>query len=60
MKRCVVGVGRADAPVAEGHGRFAPTVWFPSMATMAAVLSEDMVDSEDRKRLTAQNMCRKA
>jgi len=44
MKRCVVGVRRADAPVAEGHGRFAPTVWFPSMATMAAmaaVLSED-------------------
>ena len=41
MKRCVVGVRRADAPVAEGHGRFDPTVWFPSMATMAAVLSED-------------------
>ncbi len=41
MKRCVVGVRRADAPVAEGQGRFAPTVWFPSMATMAAVLSED-------------------
>ena len=41
MKRCVVGVRRADAPVAEGQGRFAPTLWFPSMATMAAVLSED-------------------
>ena len=41
MKRCVVGVRRADAPVAEGRGQYAPTVWFPSMATMAAVLSED-------------------
>jgi predicted transcriptional regulator len=41
MKSCVVGVRRADAPVAEGHGRFASTVWFPSMSTMAAVLSED-------------------
>ncbi|WP_292980041.1 HVO_A0114 family putative DNA-binding protein [Nitrosomonas sp.] len=41
MKRCVVGVRRADAPIAKSLGRFAPTVWFPSMATMAAVLSED-------------------
>lgn len=41
MKRCVVGVRRTGAPVAERQGRFAPTVWFPSMATMAAVLSED-------------------
>lgn len=40
MKRCVVGVRRADAPVAN-VGKYAPTVWFPSMATMAAVLSED-------------------
>lgn len=41
MKRCVVGVRRTDAPVAQGRGQYAPTVWFPSMATMAAVLSED-------------------
>ncbi|MDD3381048.1 MAG: MarR family transcriptional regulator [Rugosibacter sp.] len=41
MKRCVVGIRRGgDAKVA-GGGKYAPTVWFPSMATMAAVLSED-------------------
>lgn len=40
MKRCVVGVRRADASVAN-VGKYVPTVWFPSMATMAAVLSED-------------------
>ncbi|MDD2947769.1 MAG: MarR family transcriptional regulator [Rugosibacter sp.] len=41
MKRCVVGIRRGgDAKVA-GSGKYAPTVWFPSMATMAAVLSED-------------------
>lgn len=38
MKRCVVGISRGgDAEVA-GSGKYAPTVWFPSMA---AVLSED-------------------
>ena len=41
MKRCIVGGRRVDAPVAEGHGHLASTVWFPSMATMAAVISED-------------------
>lgn len=40
MKRCIVGIGRADAPAATVE-KYAPTVWFPSMATMAAVLSED-------------------
>lgn len=41
MKRCVVGIRRGgDAEVA-GSGKYTPTVWFPSMATMAAVLSED-------------------
>lgn len=40
MKRCIVGIRRGDAPVVEGHGQYMPTVWFPSMATMAAVLSE--------------------
>ena len=47
MKRCVVGVRRADAPVVEGRGQYTPTVWFPSMATMAAVLSEDGVIDVD-------------
>jgi len=40
MKRFIVGIRRADAPAAT-VGKYAPTVWFPSMATMAAVLSED-------------------
>ncbi|MQM29585.1 MAG: transcriptional regulator [Candidatus Accumulibacter phosphatis] len=41
MTRCVVGIRRGDdAQVASG-GQYAPTIWFPSMATMAAVLSED-------------------
>lgn len=41
MKRCIVGIRRGgDAEVA-GSGKYAPSVWFPSMATMAAVLSED-------------------
>jgi len=40
MKRCVVGVRRADAPAAN-VGKYVPTIWFPSTATMAAVLSED-------------------
>lgn len=40
MKRCVVGIrrpGDSEPP----SGKNTPTVWFPSMATMAAVLSED-------------------
>lgn len=41
MKRCVVGIRSTDAPDATGSGKQVPTVWFPSMATLAAVLSED-------------------
>ena len=40
MKRCIVGIRRTDMPVT-AVGKYVPTVWFPSMATMAAVLSED-------------------
>ena len=40
MKRCVVGIRRTAEPEG-GAAKDAPTVWFPSMATMAAVLSED-------------------
>lgn len=40
MKRCVVGIRRPGSPDLP-PGRDTPTVWFPSMATMAAVLSED-------------------
>ena len=41
MKRCVVGIRRPDAPQPVATGSDAPTVWFPSMPTLAAVLSED-------------------
>ncbi len=40
MKRCVVGIRRPGEPEAPATGKDVPTVWFPSMATMAAVLSE--------------------
>lgn len=41
MKRCIVGIRHPEdqRPPASGKGQ--PSVWFPSMATMAAVLSED-------------------
>lgn len=41
MKRCVVGIRRPGDSGGAGAAKEAPTVWFPSMATMAAVLSED-------------------
>ena len=41
MKRCVVGIRRTGEPETAASGKHTPTVWFPSMATMAAVLSED-------------------
>jgi predicted transcriptional regulator len=41
MKRCVVGIRRAGESEVIAKGKAAPNVWFPSMATMAAVLSED-------------------
>ena len=58
MKRCVVGVRRPEALVTAGRGQYVPTVWFPSMATMAAVLSEDnramlrLIDERKPKSLT--------
>ena len=41
MKRCVVGIRRSGDAINASNGTEIPTVWFPSMATMAAVLSED-------------------
>lgn len=41
MKRCVVGIRRHDEPDGAASGKDVPSIWFPSMATMAAVLSED-------------------
>lgn len=41
MKRRVVGVRRVETPEAPGSRQYVPTVWFPSIATMVAALSED-------------------
>ncbi len=40
MKRRIVGIRRTRKPEG-GAAKDAPNVWLPSMATMAAVLSED-------------------
>lgn len=41
MKRCIVGIRRPDDRSHSVASSGQPSVWFPSMATMAAVLSED-------------------
>ena len=41
MKRCIVGIRRPGESEVAANGKNVPTIWFPSMATMAAVLSED-------------------
>lgn len=41
MKRCVVGIRHPDQSEVHPIGKDAPTVWFASMASLAAVLSED-------------------
>lgn len=39
MKRCIVGVRQPDRPPPKGSE--APNIWFPSLASLAAVLSDD-------------------
>lgn len=41
MKRCIVGIQRADGSHPHRPGSEAPGVWFPSVASLAAVLSDD-------------------
>lgn len=41
MKRCIVGLHHLDQAKPSATGKDAPTVWFASMASLAAVLSED-------------------
>lgn len=59
MKRCVVGIRRPGDPTYPTSERAKPSVWFPSMATMAAVLSEDnqallrLIRDRQPKSLTA-------
>lgn len=39
MKRCIVGVRQLDRPPQQGGE--VPSIWFPSLASLAAVLSDD-------------------
>lgn len=41
MKRCIVGIQQPDGshPLIRGHEH--PSIWFPSLASLAAVLSAD-------------------
>ena len=41
MKRCIVGIRHPDQPEVTLTGKDTPTIWFASMASLAAVLSED-------------------
>lgn len=41
MKRCIVGLHHPDQAKPSATGKDAPTVWFASMASLAAVLSDD-------------------
>ena len=40
MKRCIVGVRQLDSS-APPQGGEVPSIWFPSLASLAAVLSDD-------------------
>ncbi len=41
MKHCVIGIRVSDASELARSGSEVPTVWFTSMASLAAVLSDD-------------------
>lgn len=41
MKRCIVGIQSADGSHPYRPGSEAPWIWFPSLASLAAVLSDD-------------------
>ena len=59
MKRCIVGIRHPEDQRPPASGRGQPSVWFPSMATLAAVLSEDnlallrLIREQRPKSLTA-------
>lgn len=58
MKHCVIGIRLADASEPVLSGDDMPTVWFSSMASLAAVLSDDnrallrLIDDRQPKSLT--------
>ncbi|WP_155257332.1 MULTISPECIES: helix-turn-helix domain-containing protein [Burkholderia] len=58
MKRCVVGIQRTDGSHPCTYGCEVPSVWFPSLGSLAAVLSDDnrrllrLIDERQPKSLT--------
>ncbi|PRE26207.1 transcriptional regulator [Burkholderia multivorans] len=58
MKRCVVSIGQSDGSESNSRVGEVPTVWFASMASLAAVLSDDnrallrLIDERQPKSLT--------
>jgi len=58
MKRCVVGIGQSDGSECNRREGEVPTVWFATMASLAAVLSDDnrallrLIDERQPKSLT--------
>lgn len=41
MKRCVVGIRHQGGPEIASRGEVIPTIWFTSLASLAAVLSDE-------------------
>lgn len=41
MKRCIVGIQRPDGSHPPPYRSEAPSIWFPSLGSLAAVLSDD-------------------
>ncbi|MCL6690136.1 MarR family transcriptional regulator [Pseudomonas sp. R3.Fl] len=56
MKRCIVGVRKPNGSPSSGGD--APSIWFPSLASLAAVLSDEnrsllrLIDEKQPKSLT--------
>jgi predicted transcriptional regulator len=56
MKRCIVGVRQLDG--SPPRGSETPSIWFPSLASLAAVLSDDnrrllrLINEKQPKSLT--------
>jgi predicted transcriptional regulator len=56
MNRCIIGIRHSDRPPPEGSET--PSIWFPSLASLAAVLSDDnrrllrLIHDESPKSLT--------
>lgn len=41
MKRCIIGIQRSDGSQSPTCGVKTPSIWFPSLGSLAAVLSDD-------------------